>query len=261
MIGDGDGGHGSEVYLNIYDLNDDLVAYNRLTFDMLSLGGAFHAGIELFQNEWSYGSEGIFRVQPRKHEYHVFRQTVRMGHTNLDLPDVCDVLRAMMGGWGGKSYDLLQKNCCAFANSFCESLGVGPIPNWVNRLAQVGSSTLFMVQQVAAAVGLPDDEGFSPQSSVASRDTLGNSSSAKFARRRRRGEENWLPMTPVLSLADDDEKLGSPGEGSEYHQGSPGEGSEYSLEQQDCAMTPPLYRKSEVSVGHAPLFRQRMMGA
>merc|ERR1719191_1919491 len=55
--------------------------------------------------------------------------------------------------WGGKSYDLVRRNCCSFANEFCEKLGVGPIPGWVNRLAQVGASTLLAAQLVASKVG------------------------------------------------------------------------------------------------------------
>lgn len=151
------------VFVNVYDLNDSLVTCNWVTNTLIQLGGAFHAGVEVYQSEWSYGTEGIFKAVPRNHEYHVFNQSVAMGTTRLQPVEVQQILRDMAPIWGAKSYDLMRKNCCTFADEFCRKLGVGPLPAWVNRLAHVGANTLFRAQQIveSLAPGLgPEDDGY-----------------------------------------------------------------------------------------------------
>lgn len=155
------------VFLNVYDLNDSMVTCNWVTSNLIQLGGAFHAGVEVYQSEWSYGTEGIFKVVPRNHEYHVFNQSVPMGRTRLDPPEVQAILREMAPIWKAVSYDLIRKNCCTFADAFCKRLGVEPLPGWVNRLAQVGAGALLAVQHVAVSLGpagteciVPDEDGY-----------------------------------------------------------------------------------------------------
>lgn len=156
-------GDGS-VLVNVYDLNDSMVTCNWVTSNLIQLGGAFHAGVEVYQSEWSYGTEGIFKAVPRNHEYHVFNQSVHMGNTRLEPAEVQQILRDMAPIWGAGAYDLMRKNCCTFADDFCRRLGVGPLPAWVNRLAQVGARTLLTVQQIAASLapaGIgPEEDGY-----------------------------------------------------------------------------------------------------
>lgn len=157
--------HGdASVHVNVYDLNDSLVTCNWVTSNLIQLGGAFHAGVEVYQCEWSYGTEGIFKVVPRNHEYHVFNQSVLMGKTHLAPAEVQEILRDMAPIWKAVSYDLVRKNCCTFADDFCRRLGVGPLPGWVNRLAEVGAGALLTVQQISASlapVGIgPEDDRY-----------------------------------------------------------------------------------------------------
>ena len=44
-------------------------------------------------------------------------------------------LARLVATWPGEAYALLQRNCCHFCDALCRSLGVGPIPAWVNGLA------------------------------------------------------------------------------------------------------------------------------
>lgn len=154
-------GDGS-VLVNVYDLNDSMVTCNWVTSNLIQLGGAFHAGVEVYHSEWSYGTEGIFKIQPRNHEYHVFNQSVNMGKTSLEPAEIHAILREMAPSWKAMSYDLMRKNCCTFADDFCRKLGVGPLPGWVNRLAQVGAGMVLTVQQIQtslapAGIGVEDD--------------------------------------------------------------------------------------------------------
>lgn len=142
----------NSVYVNVYDLNDSMITCNWVTSNLIQLGGAFHAGVEVYQCEWSYGTEGIFKVCPKNHEYHVFNQAVPMGKTHLAPGEVQQILRDMAPLWKAMSYDLVRKNCCTFADDFCRRLGVGPLPGWVNRLAEVGAGALLTVQQISASL-------------------------------------------------------------------------------------------------------------
>lgn len=152
------------VVLNVYDLNDSMVTCNWVTSNLIQLGGAFHAGVEVYQSEWSYGTEGIFKIVPRNHEYHVFNQSVFMGKTHLQPAEIHAILREMAPSWKAISYDLMQKNCCTFADDFCRRLGVGALPAWVNRLAQVGAGMVLAVQQIQSSLApagiAPGEDGY-----------------------------------------------------------------------------------------------------
>jgi hypothetical protein len=139
----------SMVRVNIYDLgrDDDLVqAINRISTvgDTVLVGGVFHAGIEVFGSEWSFGGSnrsttGIYRCSPRACPAHTYHSTMVLGSTRLSKEDVQGVLRGMSIEWLGDSYDLLERNCLSFCNEFCEQLGVRRIPGWVDRVPRAAS--------------------------------------------------------------------------------------------------------------------------
>lgn len=148
--------NGVPVNLNIYDLNEDLVQPNKLLMNYLH-GGVFHAGVEIAGTEWSYGVQGVFKGPPRNHTYHVFRSTIEMGNTPLPQEQLHNVLAEIQVKWSGQDYDLINRNCCAFCDALCEELHVGPIPEWVNSLAEsVGQMYLTAgsaYQSVTGSVG------------------------------------------------------------------------------------------------------------
>jgi hypothetical protein len=121
-------------------------------FKTVGLGGAFHAAVEVCDlgKEWSYGAthrgSGVFSDSPRGCAEHDYRQSVSMGRTTLTAEEVADVLTALKAEWGGASYTLLTHNCCHFCDRLCRELKVvwkrkeGPIPAWLLRLAETGSS-------------------------------------------------------------------------------------------------------------------------
>ncbi|VEV57659.1 PPPDE peptidase, putative [Plasmodium vinckei vinckei] len=72
----------SVVYLNIYDLDPVSKVVNSV---VKSIGtGVFHAGVEVYGFEYSFGyipggETGVMKTQPRYHPHHVYRESIPMG--------------------------------------------------------------------------------------------------------------------------------------------------------------------------------------
>mmetsp|Transcript_57342 Transcript_57342/g.158717 ORF Transcript_57342/g.158717 Transcript_57342/m.158717 type:complete len:257 (+) Transcript_57342:165-935(+) len=129
------------VFLNVYDLNEDWLHANNLFRDVLKIGGAFHTGVEVYGNEWSYGQEGVSSTNPRRHEVHIYRQSVTMGMTHKSPGEVMQLIQYdVMPRWQGSEYDILRRNCCSFADFLCGRLVRKHIPGWVNRFPKVASA-------------------------------------------------------------------------------------------------------------------------
>eukprot|EP00913_Durusdinium_trenchii_P034516 g32290.t1 len=124
------------VRLNIYDLGKSNTVQN-LNGWLKPVGiGAFHCAVQVYGVEWSYGRSeegpqdpqqtGVWSCLPRMCEDHTFRED-----------------------WPMSDYDLLNKNCCHFCEELCQSLGLGPLPSRVKKLAGLGA-TLNETAVVAA---------------------------------------------------------------------------------------------------------------
>lgn len=147
------------VVLHIYDLGKQFAGVNMVC---KAIGtGAFHAGVEVYQTEWSYGGScngptgtGIFCCPPKGCEAHSYREAIEMGNTSMSKQDVNKLINKLKLEWKGQQYDLLRHNCCHFADALCLSLGVGPVPGWVTSLAGVGamlrSNVRNAIEDVAA---------------------------------------------------------------------------------------------------------------
>ena len=81
--------NGIPVLLHVYDLNVEGFEYsdqanrtilksNAFMRDVLGFGGAFHAAVEIFGSEYSFGycpfGSGVFACEPRKNECYSFRE-------------------------------------------------------------------------------------------------------------------------------------------------------------------------------------------
>jgi hypothetical protein len=129
------------VYLNIYHLNGNWERTNRFTGQFLGLGGAFHAGVEILGTEWSYGERGVSESEPRRHPENIYAQSIHMGDTYLSAKEISDVIEKLQDKWRGVDYDLFKNNCCSFSRTLCKKLVGKPIPGWVDRFAQIASTT------------------------------------------------------------------------------------------------------------------------
>lgn len=130
------------VFLNYYDLGHSTsIAY----LNKISPYGAFHAGIEMYDTEFSYGGTqrdvtGIFVSRPRRCAMHSYKGTIYLGDCSLKKPQIEALLKKLRKEWWGPHYDILKKNCCFFCREFAILLGLGEIPNWTYRLANLGAS-------------------------------------------------------------------------------------------------------------------------
>lgn len=136
------------VLLNVYDIGAELFQkINRVSTvnDTVLIGGVYHAGVEVYGVEWSYGfseenDAGVCRCIPRTHPQHTYRATVNMGPTQLLSTEVEAALLRLADRWRGPDYSLIHHNCLDFCNAFCKELGVGRIPGWVDRFGRTASS-------------------------------------------------------------------------------------------------------------------------
>ena len=178
-------GAGPTVYLNVYDLSN--VGGTDLTGTLASLNrtlmrswdvGLFHAGVEVAGVEYSYGyceeGTGVFACEPRDACGAKFRQAIPMGRAPSDARIIERRLARLVATWPGDAYALLQRNCCHFCDALCRSLGVGPIPAWVNGLAaSVRGATEFSLfgasqapsQRVKPSVAVDVDDAASDATS------------------------------------------------------------------------------------------------
>lgn len=151
----------TEVLVNIYDVSQDptvqrlneLLAHRYIPF---KFGGIFHAGVEMFGQEWSFGfvacGTGVHQSPPRNHPHHHFRETIRLGPTALSHEEVLTLINAMSSEYPGDSYHLCKRNCCHFASDVCLRLGVGELPYWIQRLASIGDSVLSVSQDLEKSI-------------------------------------------------------------------------------------------------------------
>lgn len=171
------------VTLQIYDVSGNPAIKNVNQIFRAMGTGAFHAAVEVYGQEWSFGYTpdgcGIFNCPPRGCTAHSYREPVPMAETNMSEREVQRLLMEMADEWPGKNYDLLHRNCCHFSDELCRRLGVGSVPAWVTNLAGAGAtlnrgfSTVASHAQnagiIAAAKAGKIDEQYKVRSTVQAR--------------------------------------------------------------------------------------------
>lgn len=161
-------GKGTAVFLHIYDVSqeDGVRKLNKVLahkYSPLKLGGVFHAGVEVNGLEWSYGMSqsetlpGLSCVLPKQHPSHRYRQSVKLNRTKFTAEDIAELISQLAEEYPGHDYHLLRRNCCHFADDFCQRIGAGRIPGWVHRLARIGANVDTIMHRVMNRRLLPDD--------------------------------------------------------------------------------------------------------
>ena len=133
---------GIQVTLHVYDVGqgDGVQWLNALFanfYSPLKLGGMFHIGVQIGQQEFAYGytheGTGVYCTPPLVQTAHHFNQSLEMAPTTLSKPEIEQLIGKLKAEWSGPSYDILRRNCCHFADALCQQLQVGHIPDWTNR--------------------------------------------------------------------------------------------------------------------------------
>jgi len=132
-----------EVRINVYDVSLDFKVQTVNGILCMLGSGAYHAAIEVYGLEWSFGyteeGTGVFRSAPRECQAHRYRSSEVLGKVQKSRNEVEELLRVMSREWKGNDYDLLRRNCCHFSDEFSQRLGAGPIPRWVLSAAKLGA--------------------------------------------------------------------------------------------------------------------------
>jgi hypothetical protein len=132
------------VMLNVYDVsNNTRIEKVNKYIKAVGAGGIFHAAIEIFGKEYSFGVTlrrntkvtGIFACEPKQCPMHHYRESVYLGDCDLTPAQVERILEDLRPQWLASSYNIFRKNCCFFSREFAIQLGVGDIPEWVYSLA------------------------------------------------------------------------------------------------------------------------------
>lgn len=137
------------VVLNIYHLGQS-TPLNVLNRVLKPFGaGAFHCGVQLYGFEWSFSQcigppsskhdTGVFACWPRECEVHTFLESIPMGSTLVTNKLFMLIVGELRSRWLSDEYDVLEHNCCHFCIELCHRLGVGPLPEFVTRLAGLAS--------------------------------------------------------------------------------------------------------------------------
>eukprot|EP00262_Sarcandra_glabra_P001729 TRINITY_DN11880_c0_g1_i1.p1 TRINITY_DN11880_c0_g1~~TRINITY_DN11880_c0_g1_i1.p1 ORF type:complete len:222 (+),score=17.65 TRINITY_DN11880_c0_g1_i1:210-875(+) len=165
------GSNCTHLYLNVYDLTP---VNNYLYWFGL---GIFHSGIEVHGLEYGFGAHeyptsGVFEVEPKNCPGFIYRRSVWLGSTDMSPTEIRSFIERISGNYRGDTYHLISKNCNHFTDEVCMSLTGKPIPNWVNRLAKLGSLFNCLLPegiQVTTVRHLPDHLEYSDGSeSIAS---------------------------------------------------------------------------------------------
>eukprot|EP00929_Paragymnodinium_shiwhaense_P067027 TRINITY_DN33711_c0_g1_i2.p1 TRINITY_DN33711_c0_g1~~TRINITY_DN33711_c0_g1_i2.p1 ORF type:complete len:329 (-),score=58.70 TRINITY_DN33711_c0_g1_i2:187-1173(-) len=136
---------GTPVVLNVYDVKVVAQQGPWVNGILRNAGsGVFHAGIEVYGREWTYGAlnyrgTGVHDSAP-KDASHKYRESVTMGLTLKTQEEVMAILKELSDTWQGEDYDMLARNCCHFCDTLAKALDVDPLPPWVIRLADAGAT-------------------------------------------------------------------------------------------------------------------------
>lgn len=153
----------TEVLLNVYDIksadsqatSSTISVINNVTH-FVGLGGVFHGAIEIMGEEWSFGyclhGTGVYSCPPKRNPFYDHRDTVLLGVTYKSQEEVKRILQRLKVEWPGRSYNLLNRNCCNFCDDFCQQLGVGTCPAWLNRFASGAEATINFADKVAVSL-------------------------------------------------------------------------------------------------------------
>lgn len=124
----------SQVYLNVYDLHESNDFLYPLGF------GSFHSGVQIGQTEYTFGGgSGVFTHEAKNVPNAKLRDSILLGEFEGSSRDIDSVVDELRPSFPGTSYNILTKNCNHFSDSFSVKLLNRHIPEYVNRMANLGS--------------------------------------------------------------------------------------------------------------------------
>uniref|UniRef100_A0A7S4UVY4 PPPDE domain-containing protein n=1 Tax=Alexandrium monilatum TaxID=311494 RepID=A0A7S4UVY4_9DINO len=132
-----------EVRLSVYKLG--FTGFGYLDSLGASIAGAYHSGVVVGGEEWSYGGHdeehqtGVYRGRPEVNPEYMFYQRIIIAQVNLARHETTKLVRKLAAEpeWSGARYDLIEHNCNHFASDLCWLLAKKRPPEWVNETAEL----------------------------------------------------------------------------------------------------------------------------
>ena len=118
--------------------------------------------VEIDGREYTFaGGAGIFVLPPKVAPGAIYRESLVLGATTPSaLNKAIELLRQT---YTADSYDLLSQNCNHFSNDLVKLLLDKDIPNWVNRLAFMGSFfSCFLPRDMVSDAPVNEQEDYPP---------------------------------------------------------------------------------------------------
>jgi len=142
---DVDSQQGNKVWLHVYDIGPLALRLNQMVLRHANLG-AFHCGIEVFGDEWSFSGVyeawddpticGVRRNEPKRDPFFLYRESMMLGHTPVSDDAIEDIIFTLREEWPANSYHPVLRNCVTFAEAFAQVLQAPePFPSWVRGAA------------------------------------------------------------------------------------------------------------------------------
>lgn len=121
------------MYLNVYDLHESNEYLYPLGF------GSFHSGVQVGGTEYTFGGgSGVFTHEAKAVPNAKFRESVFLGEYEGTSSEVSRAIDELRPAFPGSAYNILTKNCNHFSDALSLKLIGKPIPDYVNRLANIG---------------------------------------------------------------------------------------------------------------------------
>lgn len=149
---------GSDVWLHVYHCDAVSGFLNRAVLDRSEVG-IFHAGVEVYGEEWSFQYyedtwedptvPGVVRCTPRRMPNYEYVESLYMGRTETPQDEVDTLILELHDSWPASSYHLTRRNCLTFAEELTRLLDVPrPFPSKLKGILE----TSLQNQSVGAAV-------------------------------------------------------------------------------------------------------------
>mmetsp|Transcript_89792 Transcript_89792/g.253235 ORF Transcript_89792/g.253235 Transcript_89792/m.253235 type:complete len:253 (-) Transcript_89792:131-889(-) len=143
-------GPSPDVCVHVYDIGGGLVSWVNTLMAPFGSTGAYHVGVEVYGEEWSFGRSrssqcekktGIQRTEPKAHPIHEYRETIHFGQTQMTAVEVQVKLNEMRGIYLQSEYHFIRRNCITFAQDFVYALTGRDLPPRLFELMSTLDST------------------------------------------------------------------------------------------------------------------------
>lgn len=123
------------IFVNVYDLHQSNGVLHSVG------AGFYHTGVEVSGYEYSFSESGVVRTQPRLPAFGEFREQLTMGYYTGGMGGINSVISELRNAqFQPGAYHPVHLNCNHFSEAFCQRTVQASLPEYVNRLANVGSN-------------------------------------------------------------------------------------------------------------------------